>query len=765
MNNIIFKTTLIKGAQGAKGDPGEGDSIPTQSVIAYEGEEIPEGYIRTDAPAEFQNLETRLNNIIAHPVDEETTAEELVDVRVSAYGDTYESAGDAVRGQVDILQEQIDRLLDNTIQGSGEGEIVSYENGSDILPMKSAKVYINPKQDLHGQSAPYVGGAGKNKLPLTVSGIKAANTGGTWTGNVYTINGVSFTILTDNGGNVTGINVNGTASADVSFTIGKAVSSGATYTFNGCPSGGSTNTYYANVTYMGNDIGQGNFNKTIEQGNLLIYSIKIKASATVANQIFYPMIILSTSTTTFEQYSNICPISGYEGVGLDISNSNLWDETVLEGLWHNGERLEVANRICSNYIYVKGLNGEGQTPNGVRWVSSQDTPDFSAYDENKNYLYGLPYTEDTDGIWVPIPEAAYYVTFNFNNSYGGTYLNDTALLRPITKTEYVAHEGKEYNVQIKNRNLLQLTLENIMNLNSDWDWTLEDGVLTCDKGDDAYKWEIYFKSNGLIRIHAIAQGTAGYDELFLPIPEGGYPSGTYYAKYTGGSDLLKVYIDVGQNIIVDEYEIIENQIRAASVVVSGLDSLLDDVCICKDREDLNLPIYIKGAPDDVTYGGWVDIATGELVVNMGEIDFTTYTGTINKTTVPNAFYTQGLVSMIKKPLADTRAVNMKCEALRTVSYTFLATNSADGLIACGTSGNVWIKCLGAGDSVDTLKSMLSDVKLVFELADPITYQLTKQEVLAILGANNVYSKDGSVAVIYRQDTNLVIQDILNRLGA
>ena len=26
-------------------------------------------------------------------------------------------------------------------------------------------------------------------------------------------------------------------------------------------------------TYMGNDIGQGNFNKTIEQGNLLIYSI------------------------------------------------------------------------------------------------------------------------------------------------------------------------------------------------------------------------------------------------------------------------------------------------------------------------------------------------------------------------------------------------------------------------------------------------------------------------------------------------------------
>lgn len=47
---IIFKTRLIKGAKGLKGDIGISDEIPTQGVIAYDGSGIPEGYEETSAP-------------------------------------------------------------------------------------------------------------------------------------------------------------------------------------------------------------------------------------------------------------------------------------------------------------------------------------------------------------------------------------------------------------------------------------------------------------------------------------------------------------------------------------------------------------------------------------------------------------------------------------------------------------------------------------------------------------------------------------------
>jgi hypothetical protein len=44
MNNIIFKTTLIKGEQGAAGEAGTNETIPTDGVLAYDGETIPQGY-------------------------------------------------------------------------------------------------------------------------------------------------------------------------------------------------------------------------------------------------------------------------------------------------------------------------------------------------------------------------------------------------------------------------------------------------------------------------------------------------------------------------------------------------------------------------------------------------------------------------------------------------------------------------------------------------------------------------------------------------
>lgn len=49
MNEIIFNTTLIRGAKGATGQ-GTSYEVPTGAIIAYDGTDTPEGYVDTQAP-------------------------------------------------------------------------------------------------------------------------------------------------------------------------------------------------------------------------------------------------------------------------------------------------------------------------------------------------------------------------------------------------------------------------------------------------------------------------------------------------------------------------------------------------------------------------------------------------------------------------------------------------------------------------------------------------------------------------------------------
>lgn len=59
----------------------------------------------------------------------------------------------------------------------------------------------------------------KNILALPISRIKALNTGGTWTGNVYERNGATFTFTVDSNGNVTEVDVdsNGSQTSDNNY--------------------------------------------------------------------------------------------------------------------------------------------------------------------------------------------------------------------------------------------------------------------------------------------------------------------------------------------------------------------------------------------------------------------------------------------------------------------------------------------------------------------------------------------------------------------
>lgn len=81
-NNIIFKTSLIKGAKGDRGEAGENDTIPTNGVLAYDGSTIPEGYEEVPDDGLIAALESSFQAEIDDMVASNITNAEIDDILV-----------------------------------------------------------------------------------------------------------------------------------------------------------------------------------------------------------------------------------------------------------------------------------------------------------------------------------------------------------------------------------------------------------------------------------------------------------------------------------------------------------------------------------------------------------------------------------------------------------------------------------------------------------------------------------------------------------
>ena len=150
-----------------------------------------------------------------------------------------------------------------------------------------------------------VGWTGKNKLIISLDKLKALNTNGSWSGNVYSRNGADFTCVVDSDGYIESITVNTqtSASADITFTLVPYAQYTGEYTLTGCPSGGSSSTYRlrarASVSGDFNDYGSG-VTFTPNSSNNYLFEILIKSGATVSNKTFYPMLRLPNTSSDYE---------------------------------------------------------------------------------------------------------------------------------------------------------------------------------------------------------------------------------------------------------------------------------------------------------------------------------------------------------------------------------------------------------------------------------------------------------------------------------
>lgn len=196
---------------------------------------------------------------------------------------------------------------------------------------RDVKIKLEPQQDLHGYTKPWVGGVGKNKLPLKVSSLKSMNSSGTWSGSVYTKGGLTFSAETNDGENVNVININGSASERIVFYLNSRFSPpSGQYTLSKTANTSSISmvaSAYNNTTWVKTltqfSGGSGTFTIDYDGYDRIEIYILIQSGTTISNVKFYPQLELGSIATDFEPYTNICPITGWSQIQLARMNKNL----------------------------------------------------------------------------------------------------------------------------------------------------------------------------------------------------------------------------------------------------------------------------------------------------------------------------------------------------------------------------------------------------------------------------------------------------------
>lgn len=252
----------------------------------------------------------------------------------------------------------------------------------------------------------------KNILPITIDILKALNTVGTWTNNVYAQYEISYTISTNSAGYVTSIETSGIPSRDCSLVLLKTteLDNYNGMIISGCPANGSHSTYFiyglfsnASDQWAGenDDFGEG---ETITvPDNAVYFSPKIftRKDVNMNNKIFTPMIRPATITDpTFAPYipsvesrieaveSAITPIMP----SSDITYIPFGNCVVVTGTLNGNDNSSLPLGIPTNYYGV--VTG--------RFVS---TGKMSLYYVDSGYLRGWDGTTNrtfpsTDGITI-----------------------------------------------------------------------------------------------------------------------------------------------------------------------------------------------------------------------------------------------------------------------------------------------------------------------------------------------------------------------------
>lgn len=151
------------------------------------------------------------------------------------------------------------------------------------------------------------------------------------------------------------------------------------------------------------------------------------------------------------------------------------------------------------------------------------------------------------------------------------------------------------------------------------------------------------------------------------------------------------------------------------------------------------------------YGGTLNVTTGVLTVTHGRVDM----GTLSWTYVASGTYFAATVT--DKAIGN---MNLLADCYKTTTALNTASMANNEIKGRATGHEIYLKDSRYTDKA-SLETALSGHYLVYELDEPLTYQLTPEQIYSLLGENNVWADTGDVYVTFGADIKTYVD---NRVG-
>lgn len=249
--------------------------------------------------------------------------------------------------------------------------------------------------------------------------------------------------------------------------------------------------------------------------------------------------------------------------------------------------------------------------------------------------------------------------------------------------------------------------------------------------------------------------------------KGVYSQNEYYPRLDGSTTSNRYYPAGGSvvNVTIEDDYRMRIVANTSGVNVDGItfvpiiyytDTATDEVVISESNQ-----YSISLGSAGTVYGGTLDVTTGMLTVTHGSCTISERSWNYDATYTR---FTGAIPNMVAGKYA-VRKVPFMCSAFLPIDDGRAIGNVPDNAIyGSGTSQAVYIKTTDY-TTVSDFVNAVGNERIVYELANPISYQLSPTDVKTILGQNNIWCDTGDITNLeYRADTRLYIEHLTSPDG-